>query len=69
MAGRQLRPDDGDIVNVTPEMIEAGVKVLYDSCAIENPIRGTDRLLVGEIYKAMRAVLSRASRPMSSIAI
>ena len=69
MSGIKTIDADAPETEITPEMIEAGVKALYDSCAIENPLGGADRELVGEIYKAMRAVFSRASRPMSSIAI
>ena len=39
-------------VEVTPEMIEAGVTVLWESCAVEHPL-GADRLVVEEIYRAM----------------
>src|SRR5215218_4126490 len=34
-----------DGIEVTPEMIEAGVAVLWDSCAIEHPLEA-DRLVV-----------------------
>jgi hypothetical protein len=35
-------------------MIEEGVRVLYESGAIESPLSGADRELVKDIYLAMR---------------
>ena len=46
--GSQLRPS----VEVTPEMIEAGFKVLAAS-GIADDYSGADRLLVDDIYRAM----------------
>ena len=34
-------------------MIEAGVAVLYESGAIENPIHGNDQSLVRQIFLSM----------------
>ncbi len=52
-------------IEVTPEMIEAGLRVLRESGAVENPIEGVDGMLIEEIYRTMvmvsgRRVLSRA---------
>jgi hypothetical protein len=46
--------DKPDEIEVTPEMIEAGVRVLNASSAIEHPI-GVDEALVADIYRAMEA--------------
>jgi hypothetical protein len=46
-------------IEVTPEMIEAGLHVLWDSGAVENPIHGVDQELVRKIFSAMSHV-SRA---------
>jgi hypothetical protein len=46
-----IQPDE---IEVTPEMIEAGVRVLNASGAIEHPI-GVDEALVADIYRAMEA--------------
>lgn len=40
-------------IEVTPEMIEAGVRVLYESGAIENPIYSNDQSLVCRIFLSM----------------
>ena len=48
-------------LEITAEMIEAGVRVLYASGAIEHPIRENDQSLVSEIFLAM-ARLRRASQ-------
>jgi len=42
-------------IDVTPEMIAAGLEVLRDSGAIEHPT-GADEVLVAGIYKAMARV-------------
>ncbi len=52
---------DAAEIEVTPEMIEAGVRVLWDSGAVENPL-GADRILIRKIFLAMTALgLSRSS--------
>jgi hypothetical protein len=40
-------------IEITPEMIEAGVRVLWESGAIETPMGDADRDLVHEIFVAM----------------
>ena len=40
-------------IEVSPAMIEAGVAVLYESGAIENPIHGNDQSLVRQIFLSM----------------
>lgn len=45
-----------EAMEITPEMIEAGVQVLWDSCAIEHPLQA-DRLVVERMYRAMGTVL------------
>ena len=45
-------------IEVTPEMIEAGVRTLWDSGLIETPIDGVDQMVVERIFVAM----SRASK-------
>jgi hypothetical protein len=47
-------PTQPDKIEVTPEMIEAGVGVLNASGAIEHPI-GAGEALVADIYRAMEA--------------
>ena len=55
------KPETGQAgVEVTPEMIEAGVKVLDDSGRLISDARGGDRILIEEIFRAMQARLSRA---------
>jgi hypothetical protein len=49
MADRPTRRELG----VTPEMIEAGVGVLYDSGAIENPLHEADRDLARRVFLEM----------------
>jgi riboflavin biosynthesis pyrimidine reductase len=39
-------------VNISPDMLAAGLKVLRNSGAIEHPT-GADEVLVADIYKAM----------------
>jgi hypothetical protein len=41
-----------DAIEITPEMIEAGVAVLWASGAVDEKM-GADRLLVSEIFRAM----------------
>lgn len=48
-------PDSEDF-QATPEMIEAGVEVLWASGAIEHPLEA-DRLLVRDVYRAMQKAL------------
>jgi hypothetical protein len=38
---------------VTPEMIEAGISVLWKSGAVETPMDGVDQMLVQKIFVAM----------------
>lgn len=45
--------------DVTPDMVEAGLSVLHASGAVEHPIEA-DRLVIEEIYRAMRAASCRA---------
>lgn len=40
-------------IEITPAMVEAGVKVLLDSGAVENPVRGADEILVKNIFLAV----------------
>ena len=48
-------------IETTPEMIEAGVRVLWDSGAVETPMEDFDRSLVQKIFVAMsRALESRS---------
>ena len=42
-------------IEITPEMIEAGVRVLWDSGAHE-PMDGVDQLLIERIFVAMSRV-------------
>lgn len=44
-----------DKIEVTPDMIEAGVRVLLDSGAHE-PMEGVDQLLIEKIFVAMSRV-------------
>jgi hypothetical protein len=46
-------PASEPAIEITPVMIEAGVAVLYESGAIEHPLRDNDRYLVREIFHAM----------------
>ncbi len=52
MQNRESGAPADDEVEVTPEMVEAGVTVLWASCAIEHPLQA-DRLVVEDIYRAM----------------
>jgi hypothetical protein len=40
-------------IEITPEMIEAGVRVLWDSGAVETTMENADRSLVMKIFVAM----------------
>lgn len=40
-------------IEVTPAMVEAGVRVLYASCSIENPLHDPDRMMVRELFLEM----------------
>ena len=42
-----------DEIEVTPEMIEAGVDVLWKSGSVEIPMDGVDQALVQKIFSAM----------------
>jgi hypothetical protein len=46
----------GKEIEVTPAMKEAGVAVLYESGAIENPIPSNDREVVRKIFCRMLEV-------------
>ena len=45
-----IKPEE---IEITPEMIEAGVRVLLESGAVENPIAGADEILVKKIFLAV----------------
>jgi hypothetical protein len=47
-------PTQPDEIEVTPEMIEAGVRVL-DASGVEYP-NGVDEALVADIYRATRPI-------------
>ena len=40
-------------IEITAEMLQAGVDVLWSSGAIDNPCLGSDRLLVKRLFLAM----------------
>ena len=47
-------PDNGQAgVEVTPEMIEAGVEFLWDSGRLASETRGPDEILVRKMYLLM----------------
>jgi len=46
-------------IDITPDMLAAGLKVLRDAGAIEHPT-GADEVLVAGIYKAMARTQHRA---------
>jgi hypothetical protein len=54
-----------DEIEVTPEMIEAGLRVLWDSGAVENPL-DADRTVIREIFLAMMTSLESARSANSS---
>jgi len=43
-------------IEITPEMIEAGVRVLWESGAVESPNLGADQELVRELFLTMSLV-------------
>jgi hypothetical protein len=45
-------------IDITPDMLAAGLKVLHESGAIEHPM-DADEVLVADIYKAMMRTRSR----------
>jgi hypothetical protein len=45
-------------IEVTPDMIEAGFKILADSGIADDPLEA-DKLFVSEIYRAMRVAYLR----------
>ena len=47
-------------IKITSAMLEAGVTLLWESGAVENPI-SADRMLVAEIYTAMALVSADCS--------
>lgn len=53
---RPPTPTAAPEIAVTPEMIEAGVGVLWESGAVENPMEGVDQELVRKIFSAMSHV-------------
>jgi hypothetical protein len=50
-------------VEVTPAMIEAGVRVLWDSGRLETFTDGVHQLLIQEIFVAMSLVSKERSSP------
>lgn len=48
--GKDQKPKE---IEVTPAMVEAGVRALYESGAIENPILENDQALVRRIFETM----------------
>jgi hypothetical protein len=50
-------------IEVTPAMIEAGVRVLWDSAMVEQPMDGPDQLVIERIFLEMsRVAVTRSSR-------
>lgn len=49
---------DSDTIAVTPEMVEAGVRVLWETGAIENPNEDFDRGVIRKIFLAMHQACS-----------
>ena len=41
-------------IKITPRMVKAGTKVLWDSCLTEHPMDGPDQLVIRRVYEAMR---------------
>ena len=58
--GRRKDNDDATEIEVSEEMIEAGLRVLWDSGAVENPM-DADRTLIREIFAVMRGLQQSAS--------
>jgi hypothetical protein len=52
ISGSHCERDGPDEIEITPEMIEAGLCVLWDSGAVENPM-DADRILIRKIFLAM----------------
>jgi hypothetical protein len=52
-------PEADNQIEVTPEMIEAGVAVLWNSGAVEHPTEA-DKLVVREVYLAMAGSKERS---------
>jgi hypothetical protein len=50
--GRDSSPEDCEI-EITPEMVEAGYRVFVAAPVTDDPLEA-DKLLVSEIYRAMR---------------
>jgi hypothetical protein len=48
-------------IEVTPAMLGAGVRVLWNSGALETPMDGVDQLLVQDIFVAMLHVSKERS--------
>ena len=48
-------------IEVTPEMIEAGTRTLWDSGVVETPIDGVDQMVVQKIFVAMALVSKERS--------
>ena len=61
-ASRDRPEAELDEVKITPQMLEAGVKVLWGSGAVENPISGTDEILVKEIFLAVYREFLRSAQ-------
>jgi hypothetical protein len=40
-------------IEITPDMIEAGVRVLWESGVVETPIDGVDQMVIQRIFVAM----------------
>ena len=55
-----------DIPEVTPEMVEAGFRVLAESGLGGDDLLEVDRLLVARIYRAMDAYRHLGSAPLSA---
>ena len=63
------RRNEAEEIVITPEMIEAGVSVLWNSGAVENPL-DADRILIREIFVAMYVLeLSRSCAFMNSVSV
>jgi hypothetical protein len=61
-----LIPETGSPeLEITPEMIEAGLAVLYESGAIETPILSNDREVVRQIFCRMQEVVRTSHRRIS----
>lgn len=67
MAGQagELKKDDGE-VEVTSEMVEAGLKIFYESGVVDGPL-GADKLLLREIYRAMVSCSGRRRNHLETL--